>query len=288
MRISALWPQIGSLGPLPPGLAGRPDPHPVLVAEAEEPRERRGRAAPRDGGLQDRKARIGFHDPDQAQHGLRGHRAVRVEDQREVEARCSAFIEEVHQVAGLEAGVLRAAAVEHGSWRKAGRDALGSRLLPRRRLARGRVGQDGEGEAPALRPCAERLEQRGRRWQHLLHGFELRTQRARTVREVEGAVSRAAAATRSAGSTAAAGSGAPSRRARPTMAVAADRPSQGALATKQSPISASQIVQPPPASTCHARSRNPEASARTRAAKPARCHRSRSPRRMPSGAPRPP
>ena len=121
MRMMALWPQYGPSGALPPGLAGGPAAHPGAHAELEQPREGRRRRAADDQLLQDRQPRVGLHAGDQAQHRRRRHLAVGVEAEHQLGI-AGMVVEEVHHVAGLEAGILGAAAVAHGdaAWREGG------------------------------------------------------------------------------------------------------------------------------------------------------------------------
>ena len=70
---------------------------------------RRGRAD--DEALQDADARMRLHDAHEAQDRLARHQAVGVERQHQVVVRAPALAE-IAQVAGLEAGVVGAAAID--------------------------------------------------------------------------------------------------------------------------------------------------------------------------------
>ena len=158
---------IGSLVALPPVLAGRPGPHPGAHAELVQPRKRRrGRQA--DGEvLRDAEPRVGLHHADEAKHRIRLHRGVGVEHQHEVEAGGVA-VEEVHDVAGLEAAIARPPAI--GDARIAGAGGALGRLP--RRIAVGEH-EGGEGIAPAgRRQAVEQMPQRheDRRHRFVAHG----------------------------------------------------------------------------------------------------------------------
>ena len=103
-------PPIGAFVALPPRLPGRPGPHSRPHAELEQPRER-GRGRQSDGQvLRDRQRRVRLHGAHQTQHRGRRHLRIGVERQHQLEP-VGVVIEEVHDVAGLEAGVRGAPAV---------------------------------------------------------------------------------------------------------------------------------------------------------------------------------
>ena len=115
---------VGAAIALPPGRADGPGAHAEPHAELEEARERAGRGQADDEALQNAELRIGLHDAHQAQDRRRGHEAVGVERDGEFVLAAPALAE-VPEVAGLEAGVVGAAAIGH-------RDAAAPLLLGER------------------------------------------------------------------------------------------------------------------------------------------------------------
>ena len=103
-------PPVGALVALPPGLPGRPGPHPGAHAELEQPRERGPGRPPHRQVLHDRQRGIGLHGPHQPQHRIGRHLGIGVERHHQFEAGGVA-VEEIHDIAGLEAGVGGAPAV---------------------------------------------------------------------------------------------------------------------------------------------------------------------------------
>ena len=95
---------------LPEGLAGGPDAHAGTHAELEEAGEGGGCGFADGEVLDDAHGGVGLHDADEAERGGGGHGGVGVEHQDEVDA-LGVVVEEVHDVAGLEAGVFGPAAV---------------------------------------------------------------------------------------------------------------------------------------------------------------------------------
>ena len=119
--------------------------------------------------LHDRQRRIRLHGAHQAQHRGRRHLEIGVERQHQLEA-LGVVVEEIHDVAGLEAGVHGAPAVAD-----ARRIAvLGAERAPPPAVRAAaapvlRVGQDKEGEAIAGAGQIQLIQQPPQRRQHAAH-----------------------------------------------------------------------------------------------------------------------
>ena len=137
----------------PPGRAHRVGAHAVTHPELEDARERARRRRADDEALQDAEPRMRLHDAHQPEHRLAGHQAVRVEGQHEFAVAPEGLAEVAH-VAGLEAGVLVAPAVDDrvriGRRRAPGGDRrlLGRRHLPVRGVAEDEIGEGGAKARP--------------------------------------------------------------------------------------------------------------------------------------------
>ena len=107
-------PPVGSAIGLPPGPADRVGAQPQPHAELKHPREGAGRRQADDQALQDAEPRIGLHDANEAQDGVGGDEAIRVQRDRELMLTAPARAE-IADVAGLEAGIGRAPAVGDGN-----------------------------------------------------------------------------------------------------------------------------------------------------------------------------
>ena len=101
---------VGAFVALPEGLADGPDAHASAHAELEQAGEGGGGGLSDDEVLDDAHGGVGLHDADEAEDGGGGHGGVGVEHEDEVDAG-GVVVEEVHDVAGLEAGVFGPAAV---------------------------------------------------------------------------------------------------------------------------------------------------------------------------------
>ncbi len=154
---------------LPPGLAGGPASHARAHAELEQPGKCRGGRQPDRQMLHDPEPGFGLHRPHQAQHRGRRHLGIRVQGQHKLEL-AGVMIQEVHDVAGLEAGILRPAAVADALRRGIGgtEGGDGPRLRPGRRAGR-RVGQDAQGKGAAMARPVQPVQQPAHRRQHARH-----------------------------------------------------------------------------------------------------------------------
>ena len=192
---------VRALVALPPGLPGRPGAHPGAHAELEQPREGGRRRQPDRQMLHDRQRRIRLHGAHQAQHRRRRHLGVGIERQHQFEP-LGVVVEELHHVAGLEAGV-RGAPTIMNARRLAVLGAEGRHRLffgGRRRPVPG-IGQDEQGEDVTVPRQVQLVQQPPQRRQNAPHVL-LRTVTAIAVRG-NGGTSVAASAT---GNTACTGS----------------------------------------------------------------------------------
>ena len=174
---------IGTFIALPPRLPGRPGAHPRPHAELEQPREGGGCRQSHGQVLRDRQRRIGLHGPHQAQHRRRRHLGIGVERQHQLEPR-GVVVQEVHDVAGLEAGVGGPPAIAD-----APRIAiLGTKRRHRllfgcRRLGIPRVGQDEHRERVACAGQVQLMQQPPQRRQHAAHVLVAHRHRDRGARQ---------------------------------------------------------------------------------------------------------
>ncbi len=106
----AVMSPIGPAIALPPGCAGRVGAHAEPHAELEQAREGAGRGQADHQTLQNAELRIGLHDAHETQHRFRRHEAVGIERDRKF-VLCAPALAEVADIAGLETGILLAAAI---------------------------------------------------------------------------------------------------------------------------------------------------------------------------------
>ena len=106
---------VGTFVALPPGLACRPGSHASAHAELEQARESR-RCGKADGQvLHDCQTGIGLDRRKQAQDCGGRHFGVGVERQHELEP-LGVVVEEIHDIAGLEAGIVRSSPIADAGW----------------------------------------------------------------------------------------------------------------------------------------------------------------------------
>ncbi len=162
-------PPVGTCVALPPGLPGRPGAHPRPHAELEQPRKGGGRRQSDRQVLRDRQRRVRLQGPHQSQHRHRRHLGIGVERQHQLEP-LGVVVEEVHDVAGLEADVRGAPAIANARRIAVLGAERRHRLLFRfRRTCVLRVGQDEDGERVSCADQVQLMQQPPQRRQHTAH-----------------------------------------------------------------------------------------------------------------------
>ena len=167
---------------LPPRLPQRPGPHPRPHSELKQARKRRGGRQTHREVLHDAHPRRRLHDPHEPQHRARGHDRIRVEHHGEFEAR-GMMVEEIHYVAGLEAGIVRPSPITDARRVAVG----GAERIHRRRLGAGarrilRVRQHKKRETGARPRGIQCIEKAAQRRQHRRHVFVAHRHRNRSQR----------------------------------------------------------------------------------------------------------
>ena len=110
---------VGSAIALPPGTAERIRAHSQAHSELKDPCKCARRRQPDNQALQNTQTRVALHDADHAQNRLRGHQAIGIQDQSEIEFVTPAR-HEILDVSRFESGVVRAASIADAHvWRPA-------------------------------------------------------------------------------------------------------------------------------------------------------------------------